>query len=79
MSGGFLASSFDDGLHSTYICPLVLGEARRVLAFNVLCVILDTLLLIGAGGLSRKEIRSRGRRETQICALWGCGFLVSPR
>lgn len=79
MGGGFLASSFHDGRDSTYICPLILGEAQRIRVFNVLCVILDTLLLIGAGELARKEIRSRGGKEMQLPVLWGYGFLVGPR
>ncbi|KAL2002625.1 hypothetical protein VTN02DRAFT_6387 [Thermoascus thermophilus] len=75
MGGGFLASSFHDARDSTYICSLILGDAQRVRVLNVLCAILDTLLLIGAGELARKETRSRGGKEVQLSVLWGYGFL----
>lgn len=77
MLGGFLVSSFHEGRNSTYICSLVLNRAPRIHAFRVLVVILDTILLIGAGELARKELRFLNGRRKHTSALWGYGLLVS--
>lgn len=75
--GGFLVASFHEGRNSTYICSLVLNRAPRIHAFRALAVVLDTILLIGAGELARKELRFLGGRRRHTSALWGYGLLVS--
>ncbi|KAJ9245939.1 CAZyme family GT90 [Paecilomyces variotii] len=74
--GGFLVASFHEGRNSTYICSLVLNRAPRIHVFRALAVVLDTILLIGAGELARKELRFLGGRRRHTSALWGYGLLA---
>lgn len=73
-AGGLITSRFGDGKESTYICPIVSGLGPRLHIFQVLDVLLDSLILIGAAELSH-DTRSQDTRK-QTLLSWGYGLLV---
>ncbi|KAL1970526.1 hypothetical protein VTN77DRAFT_4170 [Rasamsonia byssochlamydoides] len=75
MVAGLLASSFHEGRRSTYICPIIFNQALRIRTFQILCVVLDTLLLICAAELLRTGTHSKLSRGRSAPVEWGIGLL----
>ncbi|XHF98209.1 hypothetical protein AWENTII_001774 [Aspergillus wentii] len=75
MVGGLMVSSFYEGRQSTYICPITSGLATGTRAFRLLSVLLDSLILIAAGELSREGTKSQEGTGKQTLRSWGYAFL----
>ncbi|KAL4802666.1 hypothetical protein BDV18DRAFT_146272 [Aspergillus unguis] len=71
---GSMVASFKDGQQSTYICPIVTGQHRRQQTFQLLGLIFDSLILIGASELFGDITRRDGKRK-QALQSWGFGLL----
>ncbi|KKA25076.1 Capsular associated protein [Rasamsonia emersonii CBS 393.64] len=75
MVSGLLVSSFHDGRNLTYICPIVTKLALRIRTFKILCLVLDTLLLICAAELLGTVRHSKLSRGREAPIEWGVGLL----
>ncbi|KAL4739157.1 hypothetical protein BDV11DRAFT_215436 [Aspergillus similis] len=71
---GFLVTTFQDGRHSTYICPIVSGKHLRLQTLRILAFVLDCLILAGGAELSGEGVRRDGRK-IQTLLSWGYGLL----
>lgn len=75
--GGLLASSFDRGRASTYICSIVSGHNWRIPLFRAIAVLLDSALLIGLSQIYREWLQSPEQERKLMARQWGNLFLVS--
>ncbi|KAF4265572.1 hypothetical protein KXW98_001325 [Aspergillus fumigatus] len=72
MIGGLVASEFQEGIQSTYICPISSGQYSLVRFISILNVLLDSVILIGVSELFRESTEPREGRNTHF--LVSCGF-----
>jgi hypothetical protein len=75
--GGFLVNSLHEGRRSTYICPIVLHEARRMQVLKIISVLVDSALLLCAAESLRMK-KSSGRSKS-VLTYWGFALLVSAQ
>ncbi|KAE8148019.1 hypothetical protein BDV25DRAFT_23602 [Aspergillus avenaceus] len=68
--GGLLAITFQEGSHSTYICPITSGLHPRLQAYRFLGVLLDSLILISATEIYKEGSSSRDGRKKNALATW---------
>jgi uncharacterized membrane protein len=72
MIGGLMASEFQKGIQSTYICPISSGQYSLLRFISILSVLLDTAILISVSELFRESTGPREGRNKHF--LISCGF-----
>jgi hypothetical protein len=77
MIGGLVASEFQEGIQSTYICPISSGQYSLVRFISILNVLLDSVILIGVSELFRESTEPREGRNTHFLVSCGFGLIVS--
>jgi hypothetical protein len=77
MLAGRYIVSFNDGLRSTYICPLASHDRSHFRLLAILAVLLDFLLLVLVSELARADPGSTLRHRLPLPLQIGYSFLVS--
>lgn len=77
MIGGLVASEFQAGIQSTYICPISSGQYSLLRFIRILSVLLDSLILISLSELFRESTRAREGKNKHILVSCGYGLIVS--
>ncbi|GIK02407.1 hypothetical protein Aspvir_006460 [Aspergillus viridinutans] len=72
MIGGLVASEFQEGIQSTYICPISSGQYALLRFIGILSVLLDSVILISVSELFWESTRPREGRNKHF--LVSCGF-----
>lgn len=74
---GFIASSYQKGQASTYICSSVSGQSWRIPLFSVISVVLDTVLLVKVANIYTTWVQSPEPQRKVVARQWGSLLLVS--
>lgn len=74
---GLLASSFQRGQPSTYICSIVSGQTWRIPLFRFVSVILDAAILVWLAKIETMWIGSAEQQRKTMSRQWGSLLLVS--
>jgi hypothetical protein len=77
MIGGLMASEFQKGIQSTYICPISSGQYSLLRFISILSVLLDTAILISVSELFRESTGPREGRNKHFLISCGFGLIVS--
>jgi hypothetical protein len=77
MIGGSVASEFQEGIQSTYICPISSGQYSLLRFFRILSLLLDSLILISLSELYKESTRAREGGTKNFLVSCGYGLIVS--
>jgi hypothetical protein len=77
MIGGLVASEFQEGIQSTYICPISSGQYAVLRFIRILSVLLDSVILISVSELFWESSRPREGRNKHFLVSCGFGLIVS--
>ena len=77
LAGGSVASSFNNGRQSTFICPITSGLGPYMKSARLFSVFLDSIILIAAAELCRDHGRSLDGKRKASPLPWGFCLLVS--
>ncbi|RHZ47897.1 hypothetical protein CDV55_100671 [Aspergillus turcosus] len=75
MIGGIVASEFQAGIQSTYICPISSGQYSLLRFFRILSVLLDSLILISLSELFKESTRAREGKNKHFLVSCGYGLI----
>lgn len=76
MIGGLVASEFQAGIQSTYICPISSGQYSLLRFIRILSALLDSLILISLSELFKESTRAREGKNKHFLVSCGYGLIV---
>jgi hypothetical protein len=72
-----MASEFQKGIQSTYICPISSGQYSLLRFISILSVLLDSAILISVSELFRESTGPREGKNKHFLVSCGFGLIVS--